>query len=158
MIFLPCEQDNGAGSQSVRQQAVQSPECRRIEMRSTNTQHHRPPEAWRSLETSGPGQGTPERDARSLALAKAVVEKIEADPALVAVAQRNLERWRKQGAGELSRASDEWAELLANLEWIGIKAILIDPSKEGKRLRKSHPFTGILTEAVRRAIHDAHPA
>ena len=123
-----------------------------------NTQHHRPPQAWRSLATSGPGQGTPGRDARSLALAKAVVEKTEADPALVAVGHRNLARWRRQGAGELSRASDEWAQLLAKLEWTGIKAILTGPSEEGKRLRKSHPFTGILTEAERRAIHDAHPA
>ena len=43
-----------------------------------NTNYHRPPEAWRSLSTSEPGRGTPERDTRRLALAEAVVEKIDA--------------------------------------------------------------------------------
>lgn len=122
------------------------------------TNEHRPPEAWRSLSTSGPGRGTPERDARSLALARAVVEKIDADPTLAAIGQRNLERWRARGNGELSHASEEWERLLVKLEWAEIRALLTDPSEEGKRVRKSHPFTGILTETERRTIYDAHPA
>ena len=123
-----------------------------------NTHDHGPPREWHVLATSGPGRGIPERDARSLALARAVVEKIDVEPALLAVGERNLARWRARGGGTLSLASEEWAELLAKLEWTSIRTILLDPSEEGKRLRKSHPFAGVLTEAQRRAIHETHRA
>ena len=119
---------------------------------------HRPPEAWGSLATTGPGRGIPERDARGLALAEAIVEKIDANPTLVGVAERNLARWRAQRGGTLNRCDEEWAKLLAKLEWTEIKTILIDPSEEGNRLRKSHPFAGILTEAERQTIYDTHRA
>ena len=123
-----------------------------------NTQDHRPPEAWRSLAASGPGRGTPERDARSLILAEAVVEKIDANPSLVTTGHRNLERWRARRDGTLNRCDQEWVALLAKLDWSEIRTILLDPSEEGTRLRKSHPFVGILSDAEREAIHDAHRA
>lgn len=121
-----------------------------------NTHHQRRPKAWHSLATSGPGRGIPQREARSLALARAVVDKIDADPALVAVGARNLARWRARRGGTLNRCDEEWAELLEKSAWTTIRKVLLDPREEGKRLRKSHPYIGILTEAERRAIYDTH--
>lgn len=119
-------------------------------------QHHRPPSEWLSLPTSGPGRGIAQREARSLALAQAVVDKINGDPALLAAGARNLARWRARRAGTLNRCDEEWDQLLKRSSWTTIRKFLLDPCEEGKRLRASHPFVGILTEAERRAIYDAH--
>jgi hypothetical protein len=121
-----------------------------------NAQHRRPPSEWLSLPTSGLGRGIAQREARSLALAQAVVDKINGDPALLAAGARNLVRWRARRAGTLNRCDEEWDQLLKRSSWTTIRKILLDPCEEGKRLRASHPFVGILTEAERRAIYDAH--
>ena len=53
----------------------------------------------------------PHIDARSLDMARIVVERIDADPSLFNVARENLERWRRLH-GTLSRANEEWEQIL----------------------------------------------
>ena len=112
------------------------------------------PESFRALDAGVVGRGDPEGDARSLAYAKAIVAKIDANPSLGDIAHENLARWRAHRGRRLSRASAEWEGLLERLDWAGVPAILLDPSDEGQRLRSSHPFVGVLSETQRRAILD----
>ena len=101
------------------------------------------------------GIGHPHIDARSLDMARIVVERIDADPSLLNVANENLERWR-QLHGTLSRANQEWEQILER-PWRETREILLDESDEGQRLRSSHPFRGIVTEEERLEIMRRHP-
>lgn len=111
---------------------------------------------------TGPGTGSgqtgighPHIDARSLDMARIVVDRIDADPSLFNVAHENLERWRRLH-GTLSRANEEWEQILER-PWCEIREILLDESDEGQRLRSSHPFVGIVTEEERLEIMRRHP-
>ena len=108
-----------------------------------------------SAGTGHAGIGHLHIDARSLDTAKIVVERIDTDPSLFSVAHENLERWQRRH-GELSRANEEWLEVLKR-PWREIRAILLDESDEGQRLRSTHPFRGIVTEEERLEIMRQHP-
>ena len=90
-------------------------------------------------------------DERSLALATAVADQIDADPA-----HRGLDRARPVCARWLDRrpsaACREWMDLL-NRPWPEVRAVLLDESEHGKRLRQSSPFCGVLTPRERWAIY-----
>ena len=101
------------------------------------------------------GIGHPHIDARSLDMARIVVERIDADRSLFRVAHENLEGERRR-RGTLSRASEEWEQILER-PWSAIRAILLEESDAGQRLRSSHPFRGIVTEEERLAIIARHP-
>ena len=101
------------------------------------------------------GIGHPHIDARALDMARIVVERIDAEPSLFNVAHENLERWRRLD-GTLSRANEEWEEILKH-PWREIRAILLEESDEGQRLRSTAPFVGIVTEEERLAIMRRHP-
>ena len=88
-------------------------------------------------------------------MARIVVERIDAGPSLFNVAHENLERWRRLH-GTLSRANEEWVQIL-NRPWSEIRAILLEESDEGQRLRSTHPFRGIVTEEERLVIMRRHP-
>lgn len=90
-------------------------------------------------------------DERSLALAEAVVAKIEADPERAGLdrARRVCRRWY---AREKAPAYREWMEIL-NRPWDEVKGKLLDRSEEGQRLRQSTPFCGILTPRERWRIY-----
>ena len=103
------------------------------------------------------GHGHPHLDRRSLEMARIVVQRIDADPALHGIARENLERWRRHAGGTLTRAHREWEALLER-PWSEIRTVLLDDSEEGQRLRSSHPFKGIVTDKERRAVIDANPA
>ena len=60
-------------------------------------------------ELANTGIGHPHIDARSLAMAKIIVERIDADPTLIEVAHRYLENEQRR-RGRLSQASREWKE------------------------------------------------
>lgn len=85
-----------------------------------------------------------EIDQRSLALARAVVGKIDEDVAL-------LEKVRAWAASQSAPPYREWVEFLKR-PWPEVREILLDPSEEGKRLRQSSPFVGILTPRERWAF------
>ena len=107
-------------------------------------------------ESSGQaGIGHPRLDARSLAMARIIVERIDEDPTLIEVAHRNLVR-EERHRGELSKASGEWKELLSR-PWAQVRQILLDESEEGQRLRSSRAFAGIVTEEKRLAIVERYP-
>ena len=93
------------------------------------------------------GIGHPWIDARSHAMARIVVERIDANPTLLRVANENLARWSRCPGG-LGIADREWLEILKR-PWAEIRAILLDESDEGQRLQSSHPFRGIVTEDER---------
>ena len=88
-------------------------------------------------------------------MARIVVERIDADRSLLSVAHENLERER-QLHGTLSRASTEWEQILTR-PWTEVRAILLDESDEGQRLRSTHPFRRIVTEEERLGIIARHP-
>ncbi len=84
-----------------------------------------------------------EIDQRSLFLAQEIVKKIERDPDHAAIKKaRNIcLRWKEKGQ---QGAVDEWLELLQQ-PWEQIRAVLLDTTEKGKRLRQSSPFCGVLS-------------
>lgn len=104
---------------------------------------------------AGTGVGHPHIDARSLAMSKIVVNRMDADPTLIEHAHRYLAH-EEARRGSLSKPSREWKRLLGR-PWSAIREILLDESDEGQRLRSSHPFRGIVTEDERLAIITAFP-
>ncbi len=88
---------------------------------------------------------------RSLEIARRIVAKIDADPRHTGVEKARLvcKRWIEQGT---CRSVREWESIL-KLPWLRIKAILLDTSEEGRRLRQSNPFCGILTPEERWNIY-----
>lgn len=89
-------------------------------------------------------------DARSLALHEAIAAKIDADPGRrgLAEARANCQRWLRQHS---TPAHEEWAAILEN-DWEQVRAVLLQESEEGQRLRQSSPFAGILSTTERLAI------
>ena len=90
-------------------------------------------------------------EARSLALARAIVDRVDGDPEhrALALARQRCERWRKTApCADMER----WADILAQ-SWASVRQVLLDPSEEGRRLRQSNPFCGVLTPRERWAIY-----
>lgn len=90
-------------------------------------------------------------DRRSLALAKAVVEAIDRDTtrAGLELARQTCARWHRQNQ---TPAIAEWLEILDG-DWESIRSVLLDPEEEGRRLRQSSPFCGVLSPQERWAIY-----
>ena len=93
-------------------------------------------------------------DQRSLALARAIVAKIDGDPARTGLikARSTCERWLRARPLPAIR---EWQEIL-KLSWEQIRAVLLDKSEAGQRLRQSDPFCGVLTPHERWEIYRAY--
>jgi hypothetical protein len=91
-----------------------------------------------------------EIDRRSLEMVRRIVAKIDADPERrgLAHAKRVCERWIGQGIV----SAREWLPLL-DKPWEEIRAILLEESDEGQRLRQTDPFCGILTPSERWQIY-----
>jgi hypothetical protein len=91
-----------------------------------------------------------EIDRRSLEMVRRIVAKIDADPQRHGLthAKNVCERWVGQGIV----SAREWLNLLEK-PWEEVRAILLDESDEGQRLRQTDPFCGILTPAERWEIY-----
>ena len=100
--------------------------------------------------------GKPHHDARKLDHARLVAARIDADPTLIGLAHEHLER-ACQLRGWLSRAQTEWLQILVRYHWPEVRAILVQETEEGQRLRGSSPFTGFASDAERFEIHARHP-
>ena len=98
------------------------------------------------------GVGHPEIDRRVLERTRLVVAKVDADPRLIEVAVANLKRWMARTNGRPNGCHIEWMELLAEKPWSELRAMLLEESDEGQRLRSSLPFAGVLTEEERRSV------
>src|SRR5687767_3548133 len=98
-----------------------------------------------------------EIDQRSLAMARAIVARIDADPARagLAKAKATCQRWFRERP---RRPNGEWLEILEK-PWEEVRELLLDESELGRRLRQSDPFCGILTPQERweiyRTFHEA---
>jgi hypothetical protein len=86
---------------------------------------------------------------RSLALHHAVAAKLEAQPHLLDIARRNLDRWSD---GNPPSAIREWRAILDSAPLPAVLSLLRSLSEEAARLRQSSPFAGVLTEEERRRI------
>ena len=100
--------------------------------------------------------GKPHLDAMKLDHARLAAARIDADPTLIKLAHEHLER-ACQLRRWLSRAQTEWLQILARYRWPEVRAILVQETDEGQRLRGSSPFTGFASEAERHAIQARHP-
>ena len=85
----------------------------------------------------------------SLALDRAVVERLQANPALLEQARGNLRRWlaRNGAAPGLRRCYEEWLEILDRQPFEKILELLHAEDEEARRLRQNSPFVGILSPA-----------
>jgi len=90
-------------------------------------------------------------DQRSLALHRAVAEKLRTTPALVAIARENLERWAAT-AGRSSPYLDEWSRIL-DLPLEDMLRLIEDEGQRMTDLRQSSPFAGVLDPKERWAIY-----
>jgi hypothetical protein len=89
-------------------------------------------------------------DRRSLAMARQIVAKIDADPRREGLehARSVCARWVERG----NVPAKEWLEILRS-PWSEIRTILLDDSEESRRLRQSDPFCGILDPRERWEIY-----
>jgi hypothetical protein len=101
---------------------------------------------------SAPLRGHQRIDQRSLALHRAIAEKLRADPALIAIALDNIDRWSRAG-GRSQPYWDAWREIL-NRPLPEILDLLGEESERMTALRQATPFAGVLTPVERWAIYD----
>lgn len=84
-------------------------------------------------------------DRRIRRLVEACVVKIDRDPCLLNRAHAQLRRWTNAAARR------EWEGLLS-LPWPELRAILLEESENGDRIRQSVPFGGFLDNKERMAL------
>lgn len=97
-------------------------------------------------------QGHQRIDRRSLALHRAIAEKLRADPALIKIVHDNLDRWSTTG----SRSQpywDAWRDIL-NRPLPEILHLIVEESERMTELRQATPFAGILEPEERWAIYE----
>ena len=101
---------------------------------------------------SVPLRGHQRIDRRSLALHRAIAAKLRAEPALIAIALDNIERWSRAG-GRSQPYWDAWREILSR-PLPEILDLLGEQSERMTAMRQATPFAGVLTPAERWAIYE----
>lgn len=104
---------------------------------------------------SVPVRGHQRIDRRSLALHRAIADKLREDPSLIAIALENIERWTRLG----SRSQpywDAWREILRQ-PLPEILDLIVAESERMTALRQATPFAGVLTPRERWAIYERFP-
>jgi hypothetical protein len=97
-------------------------------------------------------QGHGRIDRRSLALHRAIAEKLRANPTLLAIAHDNLDRWSLVG-GRSQPYWDAWREILDRP--LGeVLDLMLEDNERMTALRQATPFAGILTPKERWAIYE----
>jgi hypothetical protein len=92
----------------------------------------------------------------SLALHRAVADRLRADPSLVERARRRVEGWLSEGTVARPYA-EAWREVLAGpVE--DVARFLEDPGDRARQLRQSSPFAGVLNARTRWAIWRQGPS
>ena len=92
-------------------------------------------------------------DAISLEFARRIADRLRAQPDLIQVAHKNLERWSRlhKDSPGLLQCDREWQEIL-NRPLEEVLQLFCAESDEGQRLRQNDPFVGILSDEEVRAI------
>ena len=110
---------------------------------------------FEAMTTKNP-KSTPEplerNAARSLALHVLVAQRVTENPALLERVRGNLERWsiaHDPAPGWIA----EWQEIL-NRPWPEIAALITEPGPAGTQLRKTSPFSGVLSPDERLQIFE----
>src|ERR1700693_5795029 len=98
-----------------------------------------------------PLRGHPRLDLRSLALHRAIAEKLRDHPELIEIARDNLERW-SLAHGRSQPYWDAWREILTR-PLPEILDLLGEESERMMALRQATPFAGVLEPAERWAIY-----
>ena len=91
-------------------------------------------------------------DQRSLALDRAIAQRLRAQPDLLERAKTTLERWIEQREPSVPRVLLEWREILDDWPLEGILEFLSSAEERARRLRQSSPFCGILSPEERLAV------
>jgi len=91
-------------------------------------------------------------DRRSLALHRAIAEKLRSNPPLIAIARDNLDRWSLAN-GRSQPYWDAWREILDRP--LGeVLDLMLEDSERMTAMRQATPFAGILTPKERWAIYE----
>jgi len=101
---------------------------------------------------SAPLRGHQRIDRRSLVMHRAIAEKLREDPALIAIALENIDRWSR-AEGHSQPYWDAWREIL-NRPLREILDLLGEESERMTALRQATPFAGVLKPAERLAIYE----
>ena len=80
----------------------------------------------------------------------AIAKRIDADPALLDVPRRNIQRWARK-MGRMPAAYAEWLDAL-DRPWPEVRHILVSSDENAVRMRQSTPFSGILSQRERLMI------
>ncbi len=94
-------------------------------------------------------------DRRSIALHRAIADKLRANPALLTIAHDNIARWMP-AAGGTRPYYEAWLKLLA-LPLDELLRLLTEDSERMRALRQTTPFAGVLSPQERWAIYDLFP-
>jgi hypothetical protein len=87
---------------------------------------------------------------RSLALHRAVAERLRADPSLLDRARQRVEGWLRDAS--VARAyADAWREILAR-PVDEVARFLEDPHQRARQLRQTSPFAGFIDARTRWAV------
>jgi len=92
-------------------------------------------------------------EARSLAMHRAIADKLRLHPELLAVAHDNLIRWSEQN-GHSEPYFDEWKGIL-DRPLDEVLALVVEDSERMRAMRQCTPFAGVLTPKERWRIYDA---
>jgi len=101
---------------------------------------------------SVPLRGHQRIDRRSLALHSAIAGKLRDNPALLAIALENIERW-SLAEGRSQPYWDAWRVILSR-PLPEILDLLVEESERMTALRQATPFAGVLEPAERWAIYE----
>ncbi len=90
-------------------------------------------------------------DRRSLALHRAIAAKLHAQPELIAIARKNLERWSRDG-GRSTPYWDAWREIL-DRPLSEVLEVMVEETERMTALRQATPFAGVLEPKERWAVY-----
>jgi hypothetical protein len=95
------------------------------------------------------------RDAEKLRYHRVVAERMGMDPdSVLRLAEENLRRWlRTDGDGK--PYYQEWQRILQELSPYELVELITADTAEGRRLRQSSPFVGVLSRTERDALMSA---
>ena len=84
----------------------------------------------------------------------AIAERLRTDPRLLGKVCDRLRALMQDSSVSISvrDAYREWLPFIERHSFDEVLALMVDPSEEGKRLRKATPFSGILSQEERATI------
>jgi hypothetical protein len=94
-------------------------------------------------------------EARSLAIARIIADRVRHDPSLVEDARRHLERRMPSASPGERLELQEWQSTLATMSIPRLRRFLVQDDARGRRLRQSSPFLAALSPDERRALFAA---